>query len=728
MKLNFPKAFEHNNQTSRSVDSRKPWAIAVSISVLLAGFAILMISANSPIVANAPIEEEGASAQKIGTQNLHKLGSDNKNSEQLIPEKIIPKNITQEKTTPSGHAATQPSSSHILEDKKVLLGAKQNSIKNEPTINDPLNNAPPNKTNSQDTATRLTLANGIKVPRVKPITSTGQAILISTQKNGVEGNAPKQSKAEKEDKFTPSLKLARRQKQPTNRLAAADNIALPQTQSETKPTAILDNAAAFKVGSSPFHTHPLNLHPVTAFNPHQNWVPVFPAVDLSHTPNSIEFDPAAKSETVGQHNTPLINFDGDLHIPPQEHALTLKSGENFVDLLARANINRTDRNQVAQVFGQHMKLRSLQAGLKINLVTEQPNQTYFQAITTKGIPNYLRSLSVRTPENEILSLKRTKSGGFSAEKRPVQMKRRLQIVSGVINGNLYTSMRKQNTPDNIIHALANVFAFDVDFQRDIFSGDQFEAIYEAIYDEEGNLVTGGDIVFARLTWRGNKREKNYYLYTPQNGGQQPDYFDANGQSARRLLMKTPVDGARLSSNFGPRRHPILGYRKTHKGVDFAARRGTPIKATGDGVIERANRFGSYGNYIRIRHSNNYKTAYAHLKGFARGIKKGKRVRQGDIIGYIGTTGRSTGPHLHYEVHHKNKPVNPQKLKIATGVKLTGKTLNGFKQNRSLLDGLRVPREELMQPIRSTRKENDSRYVVEGDDNKAKSSSLMRAPQ
>ncbi len=202
------------------------------------------------------------------------------------------------------------------------------------------------------------------------------------------------------------------------------------------------------------------------------------------------------------------------------------------------------------------------------------------------------------------------------------------------------------------------------------------------------MAAGGEIVFARLNWRGKSREKGYYRFEEEEG--RADFYDAAGQSAKRLLMKTPIDGARLSSRFGTRRHPILGYRRAHKGVDFAAPRGTPIKAAGDGVVERADRYGSFGNYIRIRHANGYKTAYAHLNGFRKGIRKGKRVRQGDTIGYVGTTGRSTGPHLHYEVHLRGKAVNPQKLKIATGKQLTGAALDRFKLERDRIDLLRAP--------------------------------------
>ena len=281
--------------------------------------------------------------------------------------------------------------------------------------------------------------------------------------------------------------------------------------------------------------------------------------------------------------------------------------------------------------------------------------------------------------------------GFRIDDEAVDLTRRLRAVSGTISDNLYASMQRAGAPDAIIHALADVFAYDIDFQRDIFQGDRFEAIFEVIYDDEGNAVAGGDILYGELSWRGGRVAKGYYRFASPERDGEADFFDQSGQSARRLLMKTPIDGARLSSGFGLRRHPILGYRKSHKGVDFAARRGTPIKATGDGTIERANRYGSFGNYVRIRHASGYKTAYAHLNGFARGIRAGKRVHQGDIIGYVGTTGRSTGPHLHYEVHLNGKAINPQTLKMALGTKLSGAPLEQFALRRDKLDRLRPTR-------------------------------------
>ncbi len=389
---------------------------------------------------------------------------------------------------------------------------------------------------------------------------------------------------------------------------------------------------------------------------------------------------------------PAVLYAGDLERGFRDIRIRITKGENFVDALKRAGVNARDRNEAAYAFGKHYNLRRLRPGQEFLLTLGQPYETLFQNAASGGGDTRLMALKFRADAENRIFVRREKSGGFSAEMAPVPLTTRMLSVAGRIDGSLYVSAKAAGAPDQIIADLADAFSYDVDFQREIFGGDEFEAIFEARYDDQGALVSTGDIVFARLYWRGRSREKGYYRFAGKTDGKRGDYYDASGRGAKRLLMKTPIDGARLSSRFGRRKHPILGYRRAHKGVDFAASRGTPIKAAGDGVVERANRYGSFGNYIRIRHANGYKTAYAHLKGFRRGIRAGKRVRQGDIIGYVGTTGRSTGPHLHYEVHLKGKAVNPQKLKIATGKKLRGAELDRFKIRRDQIDAMRLPQE------------------------------------
>ena len=249
------------------------------------------------------------------------------------------------------------------------------------------------------------------------------------------------------------------------------------------------------------------------------------------------------------------------------------------------------------------------------------------------------------------------------------MARQLQRVAlgaeGRIDNNLSTAARDAGLPMSVLVEMIRIFSFDVDFQRELQSGDSFEVLYEALFEDDGSLAKTDGVLYASLTLSGERLDM--YNFTPQSG--HDDFFDRKGQSVRKTLMRTPIDGARLSSRFGMRKHPVLGYSRQHKGVDFAAPRGTPIYAAGDGVIESAGRNGGYGKYLRIRHNSTYKTAYGHMTRIAKGMRRGKRVRQGQIIGYVGSTGRSTGPHLHYEVLRSGRQVNPLKIKLPSGEKL-----------------------------------------------------------
>jgi murein DD-endopeptidase MepM/ murein hydrolase activator NlpD len=249
---------------------------------------------------------------------------------------------------------------------------------------------------------------------------------------------------------------------------------------------------------------------------------------------------------------------------------------------------------------------------------------------------------------------------------------------------LYLDAGKLGVPDKVTVQFSQIYEHSVDFQRDIQPGDAFTMAFELYRDAKGNPLKAGDLLYTSFSPRG--KTASFYLYTNKAGGE--NYYDAKGKSAKRKLMRTPINGARLSSGFGRRRHPISGYRKNHNGVDFAARSGTPIMAAGVGTIERASRWSTYGNYVRIRHSDGYKTAYAHMKGFARGIKKGARVRQGQIIGYVGTTGASTGPHLHYEVHKRGRKINPRSLSTLSGKPLPKTERAAFDLRRAAIDALR----------------------------------------
>lgn len=271
-------------------------------------------------------------------------------------------------------------------------------------------------------------------------------------------------------------------------------------------------------------------------------------------------------------------------------------------------------------------------------------------------------------------LTRNTDGKWQAQKieRPLEIKTHAATLT--IENSIYGSMGKAGVPDGIINQMIMAYSWTVDFQRDIWGDEGVEVLYETKETDDGEYVRSHRLLYANLKLR--NKEMPIYLFEKDKG--YPNYFEPNGQSIRRTLMKTPIDGARLSSGYGMRKHPVLGYSKMHAGIDFAAPIGTPIFAAGDGVVQRANRFSSYGNYIKIRHNATYSTAYAHLSRFAKGISAGTRVKQGQVIGYVGNTGRSTGPHLHYEIHKNGNKVNPLSVDLPLGEQLGGKQLANFK--------------------------------------------------
>jgi murein DD-endopeptidase MepM/ murein hydrolase activator NlpD len=241
----------------------------------------------------------------------------------------------------------------------------------------------------------------------------------------------------------------------------------------------------------------------------------------------------------------------------------------------------------------------------------------------------------------------------------------------------------------MLHDMFNAFSYDVDFQRDIQPGTEFSLFYDTFKDEESGLERPGELLYARLVLDG----KSHNLYRFQPPGGVPGYYTSQGEAVKKALLRTPIDGARINSGFGNRKHPIQGYTKMHKGVDFGAPTGTPIMAAGDGVVERCSKYAGYGNYVCIRHNGNTKTAYAHLSRYAKGMSVGKKVRQGEVIGYVGATGQTTGPHLHFELIQNGKHVNPQKVTQLPTTKLTGKALSDFKAFMSKIEKMQKEKEK-----------------------------------
>lgn len=353
--------------------------------------------------------------------------------------------------------------------------------------------------------------------------------------------------------------------------------------------------------------------------------------------------------------------------------LTVNRGDTLMQLLQHEGIDRKDAYNAIEAMKEVFDPRYLRAGQELNLVIVPPEDESTQ-------PRFISLSMAETPVRDIAVIA-DDDGGFKAEIIDRPTEQILERTEGTIDSSLYEAAIQASVPVRVLADLINVFSFDVDFQREIQKDDGFALMYESIVDEQGAVVDHGAVLIGEMTLSGKTRR--YYRFKGQDG--LVDYFNEKGQSVRKALLRTPVEGARISSGFGKRKHPVLGYTKMHKGLDFAAPTGTPIFAAGNGTVEAAGWNGGYGNYIRIRHNGTFKTAYAHLSRIDKRIKKGARVTQRQIIGYVGTTGRSTGPHLHYEVHKNGKQTNPLGVKLPTGRTLKGEELAEFQKYRATLE-------------------------------------------
>ena len=275
---------------------------------------------------------------------------------------------------------------------------------------------------------------------------------------------------------------------------------------------------------------------------------------------------------------------------------------------------------------------------------------------------------------------RQAAGKYSAKEVEIKLDRHISKYVGVIKNGLFVDGVESGISPNSMMNMINFYSYDVDFQRDIRSGDKFEMLVESFYNEDGKKVKDGNILFSSLTLQGRKID----IYMHKIDGRF-EYFDAKGQSTRKSLLRTPINGARVSSGFGLRRHPVLGYSKMHKGVDFAAPSGTPIFAAGSGTIVYYGVKGGYGNFVQIKHNSEYSTAYGHASRFVKKLHNGAKVKQGDVVAYVGSTGRSTGPHLHFEVVYKGAAINPAKVKATSGLTLSGKELARFKNSKAEIE-------------------------------------------
>jgi len=330
----------------------------------------------------------------------------------------------------------------------------------------------------------------------------------------------------------------------------------------------------------------------------------------------------------------------------------VKKGDTIQKIL---NSYKIPDNQIQEIINQYKKYdkpKQLSAGGKIDIIIERSFKKSSNSILKFSIP-ITKSTTIEITKDEL--------GQISSKKIITKLFKKKTYAENIILNNLYSAATEAKIyPDTIIE-FARIFGFEIDFQRDIRKNDYFKIVYDKFFDEYGEFVKSGPIIYAHMSVNG--REITLYKFgSDKNYG----YFDINAKSVEKALMKTPINGARLSSPFGNRKHPILGYNKKHNGTDFAARSGTPIMASGSGTVTAAKWCGGGGNCVKIKHNSTYETVYAHMKNFAKGIRSGKKVRQGDIIGYVGSTGMSTGPHLHYEVIVNGKKINSQKLKLPSG--------------------------------------------------------------
>jgi murein DD-endopeptidase MepM/ murein hydrolase activator NlpD len=409
-------------------------------------------------------------------------------------------------------------------------------------------------------------------------------------------------------------------------------------------------------------------------------LPAQDAVAKPQRPNLMARQAAANTEDgLGQlHYVAATEAEAAKHSATVSHSLRVGRGDTLMDMLVDAGVVRREAHEAIVALREFYDPRKLMPGQEIRVTLSEA--------TDGGGAGTARLLALGLQPNveqEVL-VTRGEDDDFVAETVARRLLRVAISAEGRIDNNLSAAAQDAGMPMPVLVEMIRIFSFDVDFQRELQPGDRFEVLYEALFEDDGRLAKTDGVLYASLTLTGHRLDM--YNFTPHEG--HSDFFDNKGQSVRKTLMRTPIDGARLSSGFGMRKHPILGYSRLHKGTDFAAPRGTPIYAAGDGVVELAGRNGAYGNYLRIRHNSTYKTAYAHMKRIAKGMRRGKRVRQGQIIGYVGSTGRSTGPHLHYEVLQGGRQVNPLKIKLPSGEKLKATEMKSFERHRARIDALR----------------------------------------
>ena len=361
-------------------------------------------------------------------------------------------------------------------------------------------------------------------------------------------------------------------------------------------------------------------------------------------------------------------FISKINSPYTEIKYVIQNNDNIDKILKKFQINSKDIKVISNKLKQK-KLTNIYAGRELKLIFKKLEDNSNTVINLLYPLNNTSSIEIRKNQDN-----------YIIKENILQLYKKEVVIKNEIKNNLYSAAVEAGIEPNIIIEFARIYGFEVDFQRDIRKGDWFEILYERFEDDNEVVKDTGKIIYASMYVNGEEINLYNFQYNNESG-----YYDIKGKSIVKSLMKTPINGARLSSSYGMRKHPILGYNKMHRGTDFAAPSGTPIMASGSGTVTRARWCGGGGNCVKIKHNSTYETIYAHMKNFARGIKEGRKIKQGQIIGYVGSTGLSTGPHLHYEVIVNGKKVNSQRLKLPSGKILKGEERKEFELKRIKID-------------------------------------------
>ena len=386
-------------------------------------------------------------------------------------------------------------------------------------------------------------------------------------------------------------------------------------------------------------------------------------------PEVYEDDTAAETESFDNPDVTWTVEGEETQPEVKQDVLMVEKGDHFIGLLQRIGMEYLEANQAAEALKEAgFDVRGLKAGQKIDIV-KTVDVPFGELLSVDKIV-------IEPTAGTKYIVTRNEDEKYVAEMEQMELTVENRSAEGVINSSLAVAMKNAGVPSSVIGNFINIFAYTVDFRSDVKKGDSFKILFDRKVAPDGKVVKNGDILYAELNL--GKDKISLYRYEDLNGG--VDYYNDKGIVLKRALDKKPMEfrSARISSRFGWRRHPILKRRILHSGVDYAAPKGTRIYASADGVVKRAQWAGGYGNYVVIRHNSEFSTGYAHMTGFAKGIRPGVRVKQGQVIGYVGSTGRSTGPHLHFEVIKNGKKVDPLKVKAATGTNLAGKDLKRFK--------------------------------------------------